>query len=101
MILRVTLLAASLTCASAAIGQNMSNVGHISPGINAIVMDYEVQAKSLQREMAALQRSDHGQLTPEHRAYLQAKANLLIAAFHRDLASANPLSINADGTPAR
>jgi hypothetical protein len=101
MILRLTLLAAGPTCASAAFSQNMSNVGHMRPGINAVVMDYEVQAKSLQREMAALQRWDDGRLTPEHRAYLQAKASSLIAAYHRDLAAANPLSINADGTRAR
>lgn len=100
MILRVTLLAAGLTCASAAVSQEMSYVGHTRPGINAVVMGYVVQAKALQREMAALQRADNGQLTPEHRTFIQAKANSLIAAYHRDLAAANPLSINADDTPA-
>lgn len=101
MLSRIVLFAAGLACASAALSDPSPSLGHIKPSINAVVLQYEAKAKALQDEMSALQKSDHGQLTPEHRAYLQATANALIAAYQQDLAKVDPLSINADGTPRR
>jgi Skp family chaperone for outer membrane proteins len=101
MLCRFALFAAGLTFASAAVADPSPHLGHIKPSISAVVMQYEAQAKALQTEMDALRKAVLGQLTPEHRAYLQATASALVAAYHRDLAEVNPLSVNADGTPVR
>ena len=75
--------------------------GFVRPSIEALMLDYETQAKALKAEMADLQKSDGGQLTSEHRAYVQQKLIALLDAFHGALRKDDPMSVNADGSPAR
>jgi hypothetical protein len=101
MFARFVILAAGLACASPALCESFASSGHLRPSISAVMMHYESKAKDLKSEMAMLQASDRGQLTPEHHAFLQAKADALIAAYRQDLAKVDPLSINADGAARR
>jgi hypothetical protein len=75
--------------------------GHLRPSIESLMLDYEAQSKALKAEMADLQKSDGGKLTPEHRTYVQQKLIALLDAFHSALQKDDPMSVNADGRPAR
>ena len=59
---------------------------------------YEREAKALRAEMHALQESDGGRLTAEHRAYLREKVEALLNGYHRDVRRVDPMAINADGS---
>lgn len=69
--------------------------------IEAVMYDYETQARVLQAEMAALKESDGGVLTAEHRAYLHKKLVALIDAYNGEFRHLDPMSVNADGSRAR
>jgi hypothetical protein len=71
------------------------------PSIEALMYDYETQAKALQTEMVALKKSDGGELTSEHQAYLQKKLIALLDAYHNEVRQADPMVVNADGSPGR
>ena len=71
------------------------------PSSDAIDLSYERKAKALRDEMHALQASDGGELTAEHRTYLRKKAEALLSAYRRELWLNDPMSVNADGTLAR
>ena len=75
--------------------------GHLRPSIEALILDYQGQAETLRAEMAALKKSDGGQLTPEHLAYVQEKLIVLLDAYRSDLRKDDPMSVNADGTLRR
>ena len=62
---------------------------------------YEREAKALQAEMHSLQNSDGGQLTAEHRAYIEHKLKALLNDYHRGVRRADPTAINADGSKPR
>ena len=61
---------------------------------------YEREARALQAEMQALQYSDGGKLTAEHRAYLRKKANAVLSDYNRDVRRVDPAAVNADGSKA-
>jgi hypothetical protein len=65
------------------------------------MLDYEIKAETLRAEMVALKKSDGGQLTPEHLAYVQQKLIALLEAYRSDLRKDDPMSVNADGTLRR
>jgi hypothetical protein len=73
----------------------------LGPTIEVIAYDYETQARALQTEMAALKRADGGELTTEHRAYLQKKLVALLDAYNGEIRHVDPMSVNADGSRAR
>ena len=71
------------------------------PSNAAVALSYEARAKALRDEMHALQASDGGELTAEHRAYLREKAEALLRAYRHDVWLNDPMSVNADGTLPR
>jgi len=76
-------------------GERWGSVESLRPEVN---LAYERQAQALRTEMHALQESDGGQLTPQHRAYMQEKAKALLSGYHRDVQRVDPMAINADGS---
>ena len=66
-----------------------------SPEVN---LAYEREARALQSEMQALQASDGGKLTAEHRAYLRKKADALLGDYRRGVQRVDPAAVNADGS---
>ena len=72
--------------------------GFIEFSRHEVNLAYERQAKALQTEMHALQESDGGQLTAQHRDYMEEKVKALLSAYGRDVRGVNPAAINADGS---
>lgn len=104
------MLAAFLAFAAAALAPNNDGPGpfppthgpdSVQPGREALDLDYEGKAKALRAEMRMLKESDGGQLTVQHRTYLQGKLRALVSAYHRDVQRIDPMSVNADGSKPR
>ena len=76
-------------------GDNWGFVATSRPDVN---LAYEREATALRAEMHALQGSDGGRLTAQHRAYLQKRVKALLSAYDRDVRGVNPAAINADGS---
>lgn len=74
--------------------------GFERPSRVALDLAYEGKAAALRDEMHALQQSDGGELTAEHRAYVREKLEALLSAYRRDVGRDDPW-VNADGTPVR
>ena len=72
--------------------------GNMQPSREAMDLDYESKAKALRAEMQALQEFHGGELTAQHRAYLQEKLEALRSAYRRDVREVDPMSVNADGS---
>jgi hypothetical protein len=64
----------------------------------AVNLAYEREAEALRAEMHDLQKSDGGQLTTQHRAYIHDKAKALLSAYRRDVRLMDASAINADGS---
>lgn len=75
--------------------------GFERPSREAFYLTYESKAEALRDEMLALQQSDGGELTPQHRADLQERLEALLIAYRRDVTRADPMSVNADGSIPR
>src|SRR4051794_16471236 len=65
---------------------------------DAVNLAYEREAEALRTEMHLLQERDGGELTAQHRAYVQEKAALLLSTYRRDIQRVDPMAVNADGS---
>ena len=75
-----------------------SRWGIVAPSDNpALAIAYEREATALQAEMYALQQSDGGRLTAQHRAYLRKKAQALVSAYNREAQGVAPAATDTDG----
>jgi len=74
--------------------------GLVGESLPEVKLAYEREAKALRAEMHALQESDGGQLTAEHRAYLRKKANALLSDYRLGVRRMDPTAVNADGSKA-
>ena len=72
--------------------------GFERPSKAAVDLDYEGKAKALRAEMRALQASDGGELTPQHRIYIRQKLEGLLSAYESDVRRVDPFATNADGS---
>jgi hypothetical protein len=70
---------------------------YMHPSRAALDLAYEREAKALRDEMHALQKSDGGKLTAEHRAALHERLAALVTAYERDLQQDDPFRRSADG----